>query len=132
MKFFVNYINYSYLFSYILKNYHLLLIIIIISDLILIISNYYISFNIYHKKIFISNSENFYLFWHRSLLRWAPHHSRAKNERRPRHVPARSPACGHARSKTILRRSVYGRIRGTNPPDYFRNKGPFRECGSQV
>jgi len=34
--------------------HHLLLLNIIISDLILITSTFYISFKIYHKKLFIS------------------------------------------------------------------------------
>ena len=42
---------------------HLLLIIKILLGVILIISNWYNLFNIYYKKLFISKSENFSLFF---------------------------------------------------------------------
>ena len=42
---------------------NLFLIIKILSDVILIISNYYNLFYIYYKKSFISKSEKFYLFF---------------------------------------------------------------------
>ena len=44
-------------------NYKLFLINKIISGLISIIYYYYISFNIYNKKLFISKSENYFLFF---------------------------------------------------------------------
>ena len=54
---------YSYLFSFIFDIENLLSILKIISDLILIISNTNNYSNIFYKKLFISKSEKFYLFF---------------------------------------------------------------------